>query len=163
MASAVVGGSVSARPVCTAFVLQLLVGIANANDCSFLDFGQLPRTLAGECLSANSFSIDVDCGPCHDLLPAAGLSAGLLPLVLCGGEERSLLSACDYSAVGQLSGSCLCLENNSGQRRCAQHLIAVHTRYETSFGVSTLQPVRSGAYAYPYLYPVCGFADLRCA
>ena len=50
-AAAAVGGRVPARSLRSAFLLQLLVGFAVAGDRSLLDAGQLPPTLAGECLS----------------------------------------------------------------------------------------------------------------
>src|SRR5579863_7198608 len=81
-AALALGSAVSARPLCPASVLQLLVGLTVTNDHPLLDAGQLPRTLPRERLPANSFSIDVDCSPGHDLFPAAGLSIGSLPVVL---------------------------------------------------------------------------------
>src|ERR1700722_18672194 len=138
LAACVVGDSVSARPLRAAPVLQLLGGLARADDRAFLDTGQLSRTLARECLPANSFPLDVDCGSRHDFFPVVGLSACLLSFVLCGREKRSVLSVSDYSAMGQLPGTRLCLEDDFRQRRRAQYFVAVRSPDKTSAGVLAL-------------------------
>src|SRR5579864_4528379 len=160
VAAGVMGGCVSACALRSASLLQFLVGLTVADDPPLLGAGQLSATLSRACLPANSFSVDVDCGPRYDLFPAAGLSPGLLPFVPCGREKRSLLSVGGHSVVGQLPGSRLRLEDNPGKRRHAQHFVAVRPPYKTSVGVSTLQPIRGGAHAHPHLHAVCIFANL---
>ena len=87
-AAAAVGRGVSARSLRAAVLLQLLVGLAVADHRSLLDSRQLPPTAAGECLLANPVALHVDRGPGDDLLAAARLSAGLLPLVSTPASEK---------------------------------------------------------------------------
>src|SRR5215471_18279338 len=61
-----------------ALLLQLLVSVTIAADCAFLGIAELPRTVASQRLFADAVSLDVDRGPRDDLLPIAGISAGLL-------------------------------------------------------------------------------------
>src|SRR5271169_4593495 len=110
----VVGRSVPAGPLCVALLLQLLVGFAGADDCAFLDARQLSRSVSGECLPANAVSVDVDRGAGDAVFAAAGLSAGVLLVVSRRCEKRALLSVGDYSLVGQLPGSSVCVEDDSG-------------------------------------------------
>lgn len=112
--AASLGDCVSTRTLRSSFLLQLLVGLVVANHRSFLDLGQLPPAAAGECLLANSAALDVDRRPRDNLLPAARLSPGVLPIVLRE-EKRSVVPVGDHPAVGQLSGSCLRVENDPGK------------------------------------------------
>ena len=64
---------------------------------------------------ANSVALDVDRGAGDDLLPAARLSAGLLPVVLRRKEKRSAVPVGDHSALGQLPGARLRVEDDPGQ------------------------------------------------
>ncbi len=112
---------------------------------------------------ADSVSLDVDRGAGDDLLSAARLSAGLLPFVLRGQEKRSALSTGHHSAVGQLSGARLCLEDDPGQRWRPQHAAAVCAPDQTSAGISAVQPVRRGADAHAHLHAIRVPADLRVA
>src|ERR1700693_5852124 len=87
-----VGRRVPARSLRTSFLLQLLVGFAVAGDCALLDVGQLSPAPSGQCLLADSVSLDMDRRASHDLLAAAWLSPGLLPFVLFGAAKRPSLS-----------------------------------------------------------------------
>src|SRR5215469_2784113 len=75
------GRGVSAGSLRADVLLQLLVGVLQPADRSLLDSRELPRTAARRRLPRDAVSIDVDCGPGHDVLPGAGLSACLLSLV----------------------------------------------------------------------------------
>src|SRR5271157_2589139 len=119
-ASTGVGSGVSAGSVSADVRLQLLVGFAGADDRSHLESRKLQRTAAEAGLLADAAALDVDCGAGHAVFAAAGLSAGLLSFVLCRQAERSAVSDGDHSAVGQLPGAGLCLEDDSWRGRCAQ-------------------------------------------
>src|SRR5258707_1020996 len=99
-ATLAMGGRIPARPLRASFLLQLLVSFAVASDCPLVDARQLPPAFRRECLLADAVSLHVDCGARYDLLIAARLSAGLLPLVFCGQEKGALIPTGDHSLVG---------------------------------------------------------------
>src|SRR5581483_7591588 len=159
--AACLGGHVPAAAVRASVLLQLLDGITGAGDRSFLDSGQLPRTAAGECLPANSVSLDVDRGAGDDLLSAPRISASVLPLVSHAKKKRPAVSARNHPAVGQLSGARVRVEDDPGQRWRAQHPAAVRACDVASAAVPALQPVRGRADANAHLYAFCVSSDLR--
>ena len=70
---------------------------------------------------ANSVSLHVDCSAGNGVFAAAGLSAGLLSCRFMRAARRNFLSVGDHSAVGELSGARLRVEDDSRQRRRPQH------------------------------------------
>src|SRR5215467_1044809 len=102
--TAVVGSDFPGSAVLSAFLLQLLVGVFDATDCPHVGIAELPRTLTGQCLSADAVSIDVDRGAGDDLLSTARISAGVLSVVSRRQTQRHALSSGDHPAVGELRG-----------------------------------------------------------
>ena len=158
-----VGDGVSADAVFADVLLQLLVGVAVADHCAFVESRQLRPTAASRRLLADAVALDVDCRARDGLLSAAGVSAGIFSFLLCGQEKRSALSTGDHSAVGQLPGAGLCVEDDSGLGRRAEYSAAVCAPDQASAGVSAVQPVCRGADADAHLHSVCLSADLRGA
>src|ERR1700693_295870 len=162
-ATSTMGFFLPAGSVRAVVLFQLLVSFSGADHRSFLDFRQLPRTAARERIFSNFVSFDVDRSSGNAVLVAARLSAGVLPLVLRQQEKRSVLPACDHPVVGELSGARLCMENDPGQRRCSQYIVAVRSSHPASLRFSAVQPICCGVDAHSHLHSVCFFADLRIA
>src|SRR5262249_21945209 len=93
----------------------------------------------------------------------SGLSAGLLSIVSRGGGKRPVLPAGDYSAVGQLPGSGVCMENNPWQRWSAEYAVAVFPPGEPSARFPLIQSIRGCVDAHAHLHPFYVLADLRFA
>ena len=110
------GDCVPGRPLRAPFLLQLLVIIAGADDCSFLVAGQLPRIVPGKRLPANIISLYVDRGPSHGLFSAAWVAAGILPFFPGRQEKRPVLSISDHSTLCELPGPGLRMEDDPWQR-----------------------------------------------
>ena len=81
-------------------------------------------------------------------------------VVLCGQAQRSAVSDGDHSAVGQLSGARVCVEDDSRFRRRAQYAAAVRASDAASTRFPALQPVRRGPDAHAHLYAIHDSADL---
>src|SRR5208282_5875560 len=111
------GCRVSARALPADVLLQLLVSLRVAIDRAFLEPRQLPRTPDQARLLADTAALHVDRRPRDVLLHAARLSASLLPLLPRRRQKRSLLSASNHPAVGELLGSRLRVEDDSRYRR----------------------------------------------
>src|SRR5208282_1746220 len=120
-------------------------------------------TAASRSLLADAVAFDVDRRPRDRLLSAAGLSTGIFSFFLCGKEKRSALSTGDHSALGQLPGAGLRVEDNSGLGRRSEYPAAVCAPDQASPGVSPVQPVCRGADFDAHLHSVCLLADLRGA
>src|SRR5262249_5625608 len=132
------GFHLSTRALCAAVLLFLLVGERGTDHRSFLELRQLSRTLPGECLPGDAVSFHVDCDAGHGFLSAAGLPARLLPLFPRRQTKGFVLSAGNYSSLGQLPGSGVRLENDSGQRWCVEYPITVSAPDQPSFGLSAV-------------------------
>src|SRR5215471_255749 len=158
--SPVVGGGIPAWAVRVDVLLQLLVGFAGASDSSLLEFRELQRAPSGRRLLADPLALDVDRCARDVFFLAAGISAGIFSVVLRRCTERPLLSVSDYSALGQLSGQGLCVENDSRLGWRSEHLAAICSPDQTSAGVSALQSVCGRADAYAHLHAVHFSADL---
>src|SRR5208282_2686036 len=78
-----VGRSVSAGAVFAHVLLQLLGGFVDADHHPFLESRQLQRTAAETPVLADPAALHVDRNAGHAVFSGAGISAGLLPVVLC--------------------------------------------------------------------------------
>src|SRR5262249_15770613 len=107
-------------------LLQLLVGFFSTGNRSFVVLRQLSRTSLEDCLPADLAALHVDRGTRDPLLVAARISARILRFLPGSKTKRSAVSTGDYSPMGKLPGSRLCLENHSRRRRRAQHFAAIH-------------------------------------
>ena len=99
-------------PYAADVLLQLLVGLAESGDRAFVESGELQRTAAEDGLLANPAAFHVDRGARDDVLLATGISAGIFPFVLRRQTKRSAVSDGDHSALGQLSGAGVCVEDD---------------------------------------------------
>ena len=116
-------------PVRYSFLLQLLVRFFRANDRAQLEFAELSAACAQSHLPAGAFSLDAHRGVGHGARAAAGLSAGLLLVVPRREAQGFALPTGDYSAVGQLPGARLRVEDNSRQRRRAERVSAISAHH----------------------------------
>src|SRR5215469_1091124 len=144
-------------------LLQLLVGLGAADDCAQLEPWELPATAHRRRVLADAAALDVDRGTGDAVLAAAGVSACVFPVVPRGALEGPGLPAGDHSAVGQLPGAGVCLEDDPGQRRGAEHAAAICAFDAASARVPVVQPVRGRAYIDAHLYAVHHPADLCVA
>src|ERR1051326_4408407 len=151
-ATAGVGGGVPARALFPDVLLQLLVGVFVADRGSFVESQQLPGTAAETGVLADAVAVHVDRGAGDAAFPAAGISAGVFSVVLCGQEKGSALPDGDHSLVGQLPGAGLCMEDDSRIRRRAQYAAAVCTPDPASPGIPALQSLHGRADAHAHLY-----------
>src|SRR5207253_2893430 len=103
-------------PVSPDVLLQLLVCLCRTDNRSCLEAGQLSRTAAGWSVLADAVAVHVDRGAGHAVFAATGISAGLLLVVSRRKVEGFVVPARYYSIVGQLPGSCLCVEDDPGKR-----------------------------------------------
>src|SRR5579872_285311 len=134
-AAAYVGCSLSGSSLHSALLLQLLVGLSNADDRSFLDARQLSRTLSRQRVSADAVSLHVDRGSCDDPLALTRLSTCVLSFIPRREAQRPLLSVGNYSALGQLPGPSLRVEDDSGQRWRIEHAPAICASHSSPAGV----------------------------
>ena len=113
------------------------------------------QLLQGRRLLADFAALDVDCRAGDDFLAAARISAGVFSFLLRGKKKDLLYQIGDHSAVGQLSGAGLCVENNSRIGWRAEYSAAVCASDQASAGVLAVQPVCRGADADAHLHAVC--------
>src|SRR6202041_2648681 len=161
--AAAVGHGISSGALRNSFLLQLLVRFARASDLAQLEFAELLSAVAQSDIrtSASAFHTHRGFGDC--VRAAARLSAGLLPFVSCGKAQGPALSTGDHSAVGELPGAGVCVEDDSGQRRRAERISAISAHHAQARGVFSLQPVCRDHYFDAYLHAVHAAADLRIA
>src|SRR5271156_5937181 len=157
------GRRVSAGALPADVLLQLLVSLRSRNHRAFLEPRQLQRAPDQARLLGNVAAFHVDCRPRDVLLHAARLSARLLSLVPRRRKKRPLLSASNYSAVGQLSGARLRLEDDPRHRRRPEHAPAICAPHQSSSRFPALQPVRGRSYIDAHLYPLHILTHLRIA
>src|SRR5579862_5953682 len=112
LAAAALGLSVPAGAVLADVLLQLLVDYAGSDHCALVELRQLQRTTAEDRLLANVAALHVDCGARDAFLSASWLSTGMFPVVLCRQAKRPAVSTRHYSALGELSGAGLRVEND---------------------------------------------------
>src|SRR5258708_7319575 len=132
------GRPVPAHAVSADVLLQFLVRVAIAGDRPLVEPGQLRATSQDQRLLADAPAFHVDRGSGHDLLSPAGISAGLLPFFLCGRAQRIVVSVGDYSALDQLPGACVCVEDDPWLRWRAEHSTAIRSPDQTPSGVLAL-------------------------
>src|SRR3981081_3082848 len=141
-ASCDLGRGVPFDAVFTDVLLQLLVRIVIAEHRSFVEPGQLRSTSEDQRLLADAAAFHVDRGTGNDLLAPAGVSAGVLPFVLHRQAKRFVVSIGDYSTVGQLPRTRVCVEDDPWLRWRSEHSVEVRAPDQASFGVLDGQSLR---------------------
>src|SRR5271170_3805348 len=140
---------------------QLLVRFFGANDRAQLEFAELPATGAQSDLSAGFVSLDAHCSLRHRARAVARLSAGLLFVVPRRETQGSTLPTGDYSAVGELPGAWLRMEDDPGQRWRAERLPAISAHHPPAGGIFPLQPICGDHHFDAHLHSLHAAADLR--
>src|SRR5208282_134217 len=157
------GRRVSAGALPADVLLQLLVSLRIASHRAFLESRQLPRTPEQAGLLGDVAALHVDRRARHVFFHAARLPAGLFPLVPRWRKKRPLLSTGHHSALGELSGARLRVEDDPRHRRRAEYAASICAPDESSARFPALQSVRGRAYIDAHLYAVYVSADLRIA
>src|SRR5579862_2710401 len=147
-----VGGGVSGRALLPDVLFQLLDGLAIADNRAHLECRQLPPFVIRQGVLANVTALDVDSRARHLVFFASRISAGLFPLIPCGSAQRPVLPAADHSTMGQLPRSRVCMENDSWQRRGAEHTPSIHASDTSPSRIPALQSVRGGTHTHTHLY-----------
>src|SRR5271165_3698968 len=115
-ASTGLGCAIPADAVFVAAGLQLLVGDAIATDCAYLGPAELSRVAARQGVLPGAAALDAHRRRCDVVVVAARLSSGILRVFPCRKEEGPAVPVGDYSAVGELPGASVRMEDNPGQR-----------------------------------------------
>src|SRR5579885_1619247 len=102
----------------------------------------------------------MDCRARNASFASTGIPACISAQLSNWQAEEFVVSARDYPFMGQLPGTCLCMEDDSRYRRCAQHVIAISARDLASVAVFAVQPICRRAHPDAYLYAVHVPADL---
>src|SRR5580698_1527857 len=159
------GDAVFAGALLDSVLLQLLVGLAAGSNRPPLESSELRGAGSQSDLFVRAFSLDANCRGGHHLRADSRLSAGLLFVVPRREEKESALPTRNHSALGELPGARLCVENNPWQRRRAERGSSVYAYHRRAFSPSEFpaaehaHPRHSRAHPLSFVQPLCRSAD----
>ncbi len=127
------------------------------------DPGQLPAAVRHPALPHHDPLFRRHRRPGHDRLALPGLSAGLPPCLQGPPAQEPAVHGGDHSALGELPGAGLCVEDHSGTGRGTERPASIAGHHRPAAHLPALQQVGGHAGPDPHLHPLHADADLRRA